>query len=231
MSAVPVFSFPRALHDLIAASVTGEGRRVLLTPKSDPTDPFLPENQVGKDVRPRFKAVKSQKNTSDGTGESHNDPFRWDIETMSTEMPFPGALNDEEPLYVVSRDDAIPGRVLIDLEFHPPRKPALLSHLRQYDTPRELFGIYGRLAYTRQVEDGMAPKAPSSFQAEAEAWFDAIGMPEYMCPMYGTESQQFDLDEHEIHTIVTQANVSRQRAVAALRKNKNVIDSILELTL
>jgi len=38
------------------------------------------------------------------------------------------------------------------------------------------------------------------------------------------------LDADEINTIMTQANVSRAKAVKALRKNKNIVDAILELT-
>lgn len=38
------------------------------------------------------------------------------------------------------------------------------------------------------------------------------------------------LDPDEINTIMTQANCSRAKAVKALRKNKNIVDAILELT-
>lgn len=38
------------------------------------------------------------------------------------------------------------------------------------------------------------------------------------------------LDADEIQTVMSQANVSRARAVKALRKNKNIVDAILELT-
>jgi len=38
------------------------------------------------------------------------------------------------------------------------------------------------------------------------------------------------LDADEIQTIMTQANCSRAKAVKALRKNKNIVDAILELT-
>lgn len=38
------------------------------------------------------------------------------------------------------------------------------------------------------------------------------------------------LDPDEINTIVAQANCSRAKAVKALRKNKNIVDAILELT-
>jgi len=38
------------------------------------------------------------------------------------------------------------------------------------------------------------------------------------------------LDADEINTVMSQANVSRSRAVKALRKNKNIVDAILELT-
>jgi len=38
------------------------------------------------------------------------------------------------------------------------------------------------------------------------------------------------LDPDEINTVMTQANVSRAKAVKALRKNKNIVDAILELT-
>jgi len=38
------------------------------------------------------------------------------------------------------------------------------------------------------------------------------------------------LDRDEINTVMSQANCSRAKAVKALRKNKNIIDAILELT-
>jgi len=38
------------------------------------------------------------------------------------------------------------------------------------------------------------------------------------------------LDADEINTIIAQANCSRAKAVKALRKNKNIVDAILELT-
>ncbi len=38
------------------------------------------------------------------------------------------------------------------------------------------------------------------------------------------------LDPEEIQTVVAQAGVSRAKAVKALRKNKNIVDAILELT-
>jgi len=38
------------------------------------------------------------------------------------------------------------------------------------------------------------------------------------------------LDPDEINTIMTQASVSRAKAAKALRKNKNIVDAILELT-
>jgi len=38
------------------------------------------------------------------------------------------------------------------------------------------------------------------------------------------------LDADEISTIMTQASCSRSKAVKALRKNKNIVDAILELT-
>jgi len=38
------------------------------------------------------------------------------------------------------------------------------------------------------------------------------------------------LDADEINTIMTQASVSRAKAAKALRKNKNIVDAILELT-
>jgi len=38
------------------------------------------------------------------------------------------------------------------------------------------------------------------------------------------------LDPDEINTVMSQANCSRAKAVKALRKNKNIVDAILELT-
>jgi len=38
------------------------------------------------------------------------------------------------------------------------------------------------------------------------------------------------LDADEIQTVMNQASVSRAKAVKALRKNKNIVDAILELT-
>jgi len=38
------------------------------------------------------------------------------------------------------------------------------------------------------------------------------------------------LDADEINTVMSQANCSRAKAVKALRKNKNIVDAILELT-
>ncbi len=38
------------------------------------------------------------------------------------------------------------------------------------------------------------------------------------------------LDAEEIQTVMTQAGVSRAKAAKALRKNKNIVDAILELT-
>ncbi len=54
----------------------------------------------------------------------------------------------------------------------------------------------------------------------------------------GEEEEEIDadaidetgLDADEINTVMSQANVSRARAVKALRKNKNIVDAILELT-
>lgn len=38
------------------------------------------------------------------------------------------------------------------------------------------------------------------------------------------------LDQDEINTVMSQASVSRSKAIKALRKNKNIVDAILELT-
>lgn len=44
------------------------------------------------------------------------------------------------------------------------------------------------------------------------------------------EEDESGLDADEITTVMTQANVSRAKAVKALHKNKNIVDAILELT-
>jgi len=46
----------------------------------------------------------------------------------------------------------------------------------------------------------------------------------------GEAVDESGLDPDEINTIMTQANCSRAKAVKALRKNKNIVDAILELT-
>jgi nascent polypeptide-associated complex subunit alpha len=46
----------------------------------------------------------------------------------------------------------------------------------------------------------------------------------------GEAVDESGLDPDEIATIVSQANCSRAKAVKALRKNKNIVDAILELT-
>jgi len=49
----------------------------------------------------------------------------------------------------------------------------------------------------------------------------------------GADEESVDetgLDPDEIQTVMNQASCSRARAVKALRKNKNIVDAILELT-
>ena len=46
----------------------------------------------------------------------------------------------------------------------------------------------------------------------------------------GEAVDETGLDQDEINTIISQANCSRAKAVKALRKNKNIVDAILELT-
>lgn len=46
----------------------------------------------------------------------------------------------------------------------------------------------------------------------------------------GEAVDESGLDPDEINTIMAQANCSRAKAVKALRKNKNIVDAILELT-
>ena len=46
----------------------------------------------------------------------------------------------------------------------------------------------------------------------------------------GEAVDESGLDPDEITTVMNQANCSRPRAVKALKKHKNIVDAILELT-
>ncbi len=46
----------------------------------------------------------------------------------------------------------------------------------------------------------------------------------------GAAEDETGLDAAEIDTIMSQANCSRAKAVKALKKHKNMVDAILELT-
>jgi nascent polypeptide-associated complex subunit alpha len=78
-----------------------------------------------------------------------------------------------------------------------------------------------------------APPAGSAPSAAAGAAAPAAAPAAAAAPVEEDSNETVDetgLDADEINTIMTQANVSRAKAVKALRKNKNIVDAILELT-
>jgi nascent polypeptide-associated complex subunit alpha len=80
---------------------------------------------------------------------------------------------------------------------------------------------------------GSAPSASASAAAAAAAPAAAAPSAGSIPSVDEDTSDTVDesgLDADEINTIMTQANVTRAKAVKALRKNKNIVDAILELT-
>jgi len=69
-------------------------------------------------------------------------------------------------------------------------------------------------------------KAPEDAGAEDD---DDDDVPE-LTAADGDDEDEDGLDPDEIQTIMAQASCSRGKAVKALRKNKNIVDAILELT-
>lgn len=82
----------------------------------------------------------------------------------------------------------------------------------------------------------------SQAQAQAAGQFQSAAIPEEddddddipeLTDAVGDDEEVVDetgLDPDEINTVMGQANVSRAKAVKALKKHKNIVDAILELT-
>ena len=171
----------------------------------------------------------------------------WDTETVSDEetlkdgdeVPSPVAYEADPPS---EDDDALP-------ELEPTVTPSRTPALKSNPWTSEEIADFHRMKMDLLRNRRMARSKVSSFREEAEEWLDSIGMPEYTCPMYGggfipipqpkkqptptlySRVPRFvNFTEEEIEAVIAQANVSRQQAIQALRKNKNVIDAIVDLT-
>lgn len=106
-----------------------------------------------------------------------------------------------------------------------------------YKSPAsDTYVIFGEAKIEDMTQQAQAAAA-SQFSPEEAA--KALGAVSAAAPAAAAAAEVEDasesvdetgLDPDEINTIMTQANCSRAKAVKALRKNKNIVDAILELT-
>jgi len=87
-----------------------------------------------------------------------------------------------------------------------------------------------------KIEDMNAQaQASAAEQYKAPDAATAAAAKEAVAPAAAAEEDNETVDEtgldaDEIQTVMSQANTTRSKAVKALRKNKNIVDAILELT-